>query len=105
VQYRRTSSTLQVRIGTAVASGTTYSTWVTISNTAHALEVGWQSAKAASVTLWLDGSVAASLTNQDTSAARIETARMGPSTGLTSSTSGTEYFDSFASTRTTYIGL
>jgi subtilisin family serine protease len=104
VQYRRTSSALQVRVGAAVASGTSYSSWVTISNAAHALEVGWQSAKAATVILWVDGTAAASLSNQDTSAARIETARMGPSAGLTSSTSGTEYFDSFASTRTTYIG-
>jgi hypothetical protein len=105
VQYRRASSALQVRAAAAVAgSSTSYTAWVTIANTPHALEVGWQASKAASLTLWVDGVSAASLAGLDTSALRIDSARLGPSAGLAGGTSGTEYFDGFVSSRSSYIG-
>jgi hypothetical protein len=105
VQYRRASTALQVRAGAAVAGSTTsYTSWATITNAPHALEVGWQASKTASLTLWVDGVSVASVAGLDTSALRIDTARLGPSAGLAASTSGTEYFDGFVSNRSTYIG-
>jgi hypothetical protein len=106
IQYRRTSAgALQVRAGALTRGGSTsYTAWSTISNAAHALEVGWQATASSTLSLWVDGSLAVSLAGLDTSTARIEAARVGASAGLTSAASGTLYFDSFVSTRGAYVG-
>ena len=59
--------------------------------------MSWSSAKSASASLRIDGSTVQNLTRLDTRADLVETVRLGPSGGLTSKASGTEYFDSYTS--------
>jgi len=107
VQYQRTGSTsytYQIRAGVAHSGGTTYTSWQPISNAAHPLEIAWQSGSSASFSLYIDGALKQTLANLNTSAATLDAVRLGPSGGISSGSSGTEYFDAFVSTRTTYIG-
>ena len=52
----------------------------------------------------IDAALAQTLSGQNTSAYLLKEVRLGPSAGLPSSASGSEYFDAFASTRWTVIG-
>ena len=101
VQYRRATGPvrLQVRLSVARAGGTSTTGWYTIAEGWHAVAVSWSSARSASASLRLDGVVAETLSRLDTSARRIETARLGPSGGLAAGMAGTEYFDAFSSSR------
>jgi hypothetical protein len=105
VQYRRTNGGLyQIRGGVLHASGQTYTGWVTVTDAPHAIEIDWLSATSASYRLYIDGTLRATVTNVNTNARKLESVRLGPSAGLTGSTSGTEHFDSFVSNRNGYIG-
>jgi hypothetical protein len=53
--------------------------------------------------LWIDGAAKETVASLRNGTARIETARLGPQS-LQTGISGTEYFDGFSSTRTSYIG-
>ena len=101
VQYRRLTGPIryELRLSVARAGGTSTTGWYGVSNAFHTVAVSWSSARSASVALKLDGTTKQTLSGLDTSARRIETARLGPSGGLGSGMSGTEMFDSFASTR------
>jgi subtilisin family serine protease len=104
VQFHRTNAgAYQVR--GLVSSGRKASTtsWVTITNAYHPIEIAWQSASSASFSLYVDGALKQTLTGLNTSAYLVDTAWLGPSSGL-SGISGTQYFDNFSSTRLTYIG-
>ena len=75
----------------------------------HAIEVAWQAASTTGGTngmlkLWLDGTLKQSRTGLSNGSDRIDEVRLGPSSGLTASMSGSEYFDAFSSTRSAYIG-
>lgn len=105
VQYRKSGSIYQIRAGILNNGSTTYTNWYAISNVAaHPLEIAWQANTSASFSLFIDGNLKQTLTNKNTASYRLDRTRMGPSGGLSSSTSGTEYFDAFYSTRTSYIG-
>ena len=105
VQYRRDASgSAQVRVGSARSGGTAWSNWLTLPSGRHAIEVGWQSARTATVGLWLDGQLAAQLAGLDTRAFTIETIRLGPSAGLAKSMSGELQFDRFVSSAGSLIG-
>ena len=105
VQYRRTGAGLyQIRAGTVRSGGTTYTAWYSVDNAAHSVEIAWQSASSATFSLYVDGTLRQTLTGLNTSAYRLETVRLGPSSGLNASALGTEYYDEFVSTRNTYIG-
>jgi hypothetical protein len=87
----------------------TNTSWFTISDAPHAIELDWQAASAAGVndgalTLWIDGVQKASLTGKDTDTRRIDRIRLGAATGIDAGTRGTYYFDAFESRRQTYIG-
>ena len=76
-----------------------------IGDPATTLEIAWASARSASVSLLVNGTASGTLSGIDTSAYTLEEVRLGPSGGLSSSMSGTEYFDHFVSDRTTPLGL
>jgi hypothetical protein len=101
IQYRRVTGPvrLQLRLSVARKGGTTTTGWYTVGEAWHTVGVTWSSGTSASAALRIDGATAETLTRLDTSARRIETARLGPSGGLGSGMAGTEWFDAFASTR------
>jgi subtilisin family serine protease len=105
VQYRLDSSgTPQIRVGAARSGPTSWSPWVTLGSGRHTVEVGWQSASAASVSLWLDGARLALLTGLDTRSYTIDSVRLGPSVGLAKTMSGELQFDRFVSSLGSLIG-
>jgi hypothetical protein len=103
VQYRLNAGSAQIRAQVARQGGSTNSNWYTISNAAHPIEIAWQSAGSASFSLYIDGALKQTLNGLNTSSYLLGTARLGPSS-ISSGSSGTEYFDAFVSTRSTYIG-
>ena len=91
------------------AGGWTSSSWFTISDAAHTLEVDWKAATAAGanngyLTFWIDGTQQANLTGVDNDTRRIESVRLGLVNGVPSGLNATFYFDGFESRRSTYIG-
>ena len=105
VQYRRTTSGLyQIRGAVLRSGGTSYTGWQTITNAPHAIEIAWQSSVSASFSLYIDGVLKQTLSGLNTSARKLESVLLGPSSGLTRSMSGTEYYDAFVSGRNSYIG-
>jgi hypothetical protein len=106
VQYRRTVAgstiTYQVR-ACLLACPPANVGWRTITNAAHAIEIGWQSGVNGALNFYVDGSLASTLGPTDTTAYTLETVRLGPQ-AITPGTSGTEWYDAFVSTRTFLIG-
>lgn len=101
VQYRRPNPTSQPQIRAQVmrAGGTTSTAWVTLTNAPHAVELLWRSGASVPFVLYVDGVQRAIANNQNTSAYTLEAVRMGPSSGLAGTLSGTQYFDEFISKR------
>ncbi len=108
--FRFSSGFYQVRYSLLNDSGTWQNTsWFTISDASHYIEIDWRSATAAGandggLTLWLDGTQKANLTGVDNDTRRIDRVRLGPRSGIDTGTHGTYYFDAFESRRQTYIG-
>jgi hypothetical protein len=91
------------------AAAWTSTNWFTIGDASHSIELDWRAATAAGannggLTLWVDGVQQVDLTGMDNDTHRIDRARLGPVSGLDTTTSGTYYFDAFESRRQTYIG-
>lgn len=103
VQIRRSSNSYQIRSVATTTNSSSSTNWYTISNSYHAIEISWKSATKAAFSFYIDGASKQTLSNLNTSTLKIETLWLGPSSGLSGS-SGAEYFDSFVSTRNTYIG-
>jgi subtilisin family serine protease len=109
IQIQYISGSYQVRGVTLTGSGKTLTTsWYTISNSAHAVEISWQAASTLKGTdgtfsLWLDGSLKETRSGVANGGYRLEDVLLGPQ-AVPSGTSGSEYFDAFSSTHTTYIG-
>jgi hypothetical protein len=83
--------------------------WFTLSDAPHALELDWRAATAAGannggLTLWIDGIQQADLASVDNDSRRIDQVRLGAVSGVDSGTRGTYFFDAFESRRSTYIG-
>ena len=109
IQFQRVAAGYQIRAQARNGGSTSATSWYTITNAVHSIEVAWQAATSAggnngSLKLWLDGTLKQSRTGLGNGTDRIDDALLGPSSGLTTGMSGAEYFDAFASTRTTYIG-
>jgi hypothetical protein len=110
VQVRGVTGGYEIRIRARVAGGSmTSSAWAPLSNGPHTVEVGWTAASLASgrnglASLWLDGSLVRSIGGLTNGTFRLETARLGLQ-NMTRTVTGTEFFDNFASTRGSYIGL
>lgn len=110
VQLRRSSGQYQVRGLVRNTSGSNQATaWYTIADASHVIEIAWQAATTpggtdGSLGLWLDGTPTQTVGGVANGAYRLAEVRLGPSSGVGDGTPGTEYYDAFASTRTTYIG-
>ena len=105
VQLRQYKGAYQVSGVVTRSGGTTATGWYTISGSSFtAIEIAWQSGASASFSLYTGGTLRQTLTGLATNGLTLETVRLGPQGGL-SSVSGKLYFDSFASNRTSYIGL
>jgi len=110
VQYRFSNGAYQLRAG-LVGDGSTWanSSWLTISDAPHAIELDWRAATGAganngTLTLWLDGVQKANLIGVDNDTRRIDRARLGAVAGIDTGTRGTYFFDAFESRRQTFIG-
>jgi hypothetical protein len=103
VQLRRSSGNYQISATVTRSGGSTSTSWYTISNAYHAIEISWQAATSASFSLYVDGTLKTTLTKLNTSNYKVESVYLGPSAGL-SGVQGTEYFDSFVARRSAYIG-
>jgi hypothetical protein len=103
VQLRLSSGSYQIRSVVTRSKGTTSTNWYSVSNAYHAIEIAWQSASSASFNLYLDGSLKQTLAGLNTGSYTIRSVHLGPQAGLSGSP-GVEYFDSFVSSRSVYIG-
>jgi hypothetical protein len=109
LQLQNASGSYQVRGMVLIGNGKTVTTsWYTMSNSAHAIEIAWQAASTAKgtdglISLWLDGTLKETRSGVANGGYRLEDVLLGPQS-VPSGTSGAEYFDAFTSTHTTYIG-
>ncbi|MFZ2102956.1 MAG: right-handed parallel beta-helix repeat-containing protein, partial [Oricola sp.] len=111
IELRSYQGDYQVR-GQALGDGggLTSTPWFRLHDDVHAIETIWQAATAdggsdGSLTLWLDGELAASLAGLDNDTLRVEAVRLGAVTGIDSGTRGAYFFDAFGSTAGAAIGL
>jgi uncharacterized protein YjiK len=110
VEFRFSNGAYQLRAASLDDATTwTNSSWFTITDAAHFVEVDWRAATAAGannggITLWIDGIQRASLTTVDNDTRRIDRVRLGAVAGIDTGTRGTYYFDAFESRRQTIIG-
>jgi uncharacterized protein YjiK len=110
VEFRQFSGAYQVR-GRLINDGSSWTntSWFTISDTPHAIELDWRAATAVGannggLTLWIDGAQQANLTAVDNDTRRMDRVRLGAVAGIDTGTRGTYYFDAFESRRQTFIG-
>jgi hypothetical protein len=107
IQITSASNAYMMRTGTLLDSGSIkYSAWAHITDAPHSIEVAWQAATSGSngsTILYVDGSPVASVTGLANPSARIDSVRLGPQS-VGSGIAGVEYFDSFVSKRSGYIG-
>jgi hypothetical protein len=105
IQYQRTTAgASRLRATISRQGGSTNTAWFTITDLAHPVEIAWQSAPSARVTLWIDGLAKQTLTGLNTSTYKIDSVRLGPSSGLGSGMTGSAAIDGFVSTRTSAVG-
>jgi hypothetical protein len=110
VEFRQSAGTYQIRASVADdGSAFISSSFFTISDAAHFIEIDWRAATApgannGGLTLWIDGVQQADLTGVDNDTWRVDRARLGALSGIDVGTSGTYYFDAFESRRQTFIG-
>ncbi|MCW2648360.1 MAG: Multicopper oxidase, partial [Pseudonocardiales bacterium] len=103
LDYRLNAGDRQVRTVLSRSTGAVTGAWVTLPPGMHTLQLDWVSATGGSLTLSVDGTVQYTSTG-NTSALRVDTARLGViagySTSTTNKTVGAVYFDAFSSGRT-----
>jgi hypothetical protein len=83
-----------------------FSTWATITDAPHSIEVAWLAATSGSNgsdNLYVDGVLVGAVTGLANSSTRVDTVRLGAQ-NLPTGVAGVEYFDAFVSTYSTYIG-
>ncbi len=103
VQVQQVTGGYRIRAEALIGKKELKSSWVALSNAWHAVEIGWRSAASGGLTLLLDGGVVASMSG-DTSAFTLDRVDLGAVGGLKGGASGSQFFDSFVSTRATTIG-
>ena len=109
VEFGRSSNVYVVRASVLNDGSAWVSTlWSTMSDAPHFIEIDWRAASSGAnnggITLWIDGTQQADLTNVDNDSRRIDRVRLGAVTGIDGGTRGTVFFDAFESRRQTYIG-
>jgi hypothetical protein len=110
VELRSFQGDYQVRGVALQDSGASFVTpWVPITDAAHFLEVGWQSASGVDagdgvLRFWVDGEPSVENLWLDNDTRMVDSVRFGAVSGVDAGTRGTYRFDAFASTRGVYIG-
>jgi hypothetical protein len=110
IELRRGNNGYQIQAGVADdAAVFTTTSYFSISDAPHAIEIDWRAATAAGanngvLTLWIDGVQRSNLTTIDNDTRRVDSARLGAVSGVDTDTRGTYYLDAFVSRRSTYIG-
>ena len=104
VQYRTSGTSYQVCLSVTSNGNQVKTNWKTISNMSHAIELAWEAKTNASASIYVDGVLVQTLTKLNTLIYRLDRVRLGPSGGLNSASTGTEFFDAFVSNRSIYIG-
>jgi hypothetical protein len=110
LDFRFSGGSYQIRLRQKDDSAAqTSTTWVTITDAPHFIEMEWWAATAAGannggVNLWIDGALTGSLGSLDNDTERIDMVRLGAATGIDANTLGTYYIDAFESRRETLIG-
>jgi hypothetical protein len=110
IEFRLSKGSYQLRVSLRNDSSSwTTSSWFTISDAPHPIELDWRASTASganngSLTLWIDGIQRAALTGVDNDTRRIDRVQLGAISGIDSGTRGTYYFDAFESRRQNYIG-
>jgi RHS repeat-associated protein len=110
IELQYSSGNYQLRVAAADDSTTyTNSSWATITDAPHYIELDWQAATSAGanngkVDWWIDDVQQTGVSGIDVDTRRLGTVRLGAVSGLDAGTTGTYYFDAFESRRQTYIG-
>lgn len=110
VQFRFSNGNYQLRATLRNDASTwTNTSWFTITNGSHFIEMDWRAATAVGannggLTFWIDGAQLANLNTIDNDTRRIDRVRLGAITGIDNGTRGTYFFDAFEARRQTYIG-
>lgn len=110
IEFRFSKGNYQIRVALRNDSNSwTNSSWYTIADTHHFIEIDWRAAtangaNAGGLTLWIDGVQRANLTNIDNDTRRMDRVKLGAVSGIDNGTRGTYYFDLFESRRQLYIG-
>jgi subtilisin family serine protease len=98
--YRRTTKgQMQLRVGTLAGRKTTWTAWTNLAVGPHRLELEWKGGASGQVRLYVDGALRAG-TSPGANLRTLELVRLGPSLGMTTSSTGSQLFDAFASSRT-----
>jgi hypothetical protein len=104
IEVRRSSGAAELRATASRQGGTATTPWVALAPGARTIEIGWVGSRPGSLDLRVDGAVT-TVAGIDTSAARVESVRLGAVSGLGRSTSGLVRIDRYVSTRTSVIGV
>lgn len=110
IQVRKAILGYEIQAGALANNGTVkYTAWKAVSDAPHTIEIGWAAATTTSgtngsTTLWVDGLAASTVSGIANGSQRIDDARLGPQS-IPTGVAGTEYFDGFVSTVSSYIGL
>jgi hypothetical protein len=110
IEFRFSKGTYQLQVSLRNDSSSwTTSSWFTISDAAHAIEMDWRAATAngannGGLTFWIDGIQRANISGVDNDTRRIDSIQLGAISGVDTGTRGTYYFDAFESRRQSYIG-
>ncbi len=109
IEFRYQSPNYQIRAA-LVDNGSTWKTssWSSISNARHFIEIDWAASAAGAsngyLTLWIDGVQKANLTGVSNDTRRVDQVKWGAVAGIDSGTRGTYYMDAFESRRQSSIG-
>ncbi|MGQ0604960.1 MAG: hypothetical protein ACT4QE_25045 [Anaerolineales bacterium] len=110
VEFRRSSGNDQLRGRIRDDASTwTNTSWTTITDAAHAVELDWSAATAAganngNLTLWIDGASMGSVSGIDNDTRSVMQIRLGMVAGVDGGTTGNYYFDAVVARTATYIG-
>jgi hypothetical protein len=102
LQFRMNGAQAQLRTVLNRTTGAALTgAWVNLASGAHTIQLDWLAAAAGSVVLKVDGATVQTSATGNTSSLRIESVRLGVTAGWATGTSGTAWFDTFASARNT----
>jgi len=104
VEFQKARKGYQVRAESLKDSGWNSTSWYTISDAPHTIQVEWKSATSSSIhdgtlQLWIDGVSKQLVTKIDNDTVRLDNVKLGVVEGVDVGTRGTEYFDDFNSWR------